>query len=603
MSKTIFTWLLIVATGFISACKEQPRSTNIRSDSGRTTTKDASVHDATPPDTATRAPDVGPADSGVTNNRKRKSIVLALDGVRPDALAHANTPNYDALINGNWQPDYRGAYTETARNLYGVATVSGPNHAAIMTGAESDQHGVTSNGNFSAGDFRTYRHYLRLLEDDDPSRNTAYLFTWGTDIFIPSGADYVLDDNDSGNTTRVENMLSGTHSDNSGAEGTRWEAGTDPDAIFLFLDDPDGAGHGAGYELGVSQYITAMETCDAQLGRILSAIANRPNFADEDWQIIMTSDHGGYHNSHGPDGGAEHTIPFLVASRHVTQGRLPVGTANIDVVPTLLDHMGVSIPSYIRGQVRGSTVEASPPAMIGQDLVRYYRFQGNLDDAASGVAAIMGVESNVDPTVHMMGGKFGGYVQINDFGGGSGNSSYLTISSGTDIEFGDNDNFTVTMWFRSHGTQSGDPVILGNKSWDSGQNAGWLILANEGANNSFGSNFASGSSASDRTDLEDIDYMDTDWWFLASVFDANGNVALYAGNENGGLRWITLKATSVGDLRSPLPLNLGQDGTGEYGDNLDGDIDDLAIWRRALNHDEITRLYAGGTGLELQSEL
>ena len=124
-----------------------------------------------------------------------------------------------------------------------------------------------------------------------------------------------------------------------------------------------------------------------------------------------------------------------------------------------------------------------------------------------------------------------------------------------------------------------------------------MVLANEGDNNSFGANFA--STGADRIDLEDIDYSDTDWWFIATIFNASGLATLYAGRENGGLRWFSLKASQVGDLSASLPLNLGQDGTGTYGHNLDGDVDDLAIWRRALSHDEILRLYAQGAGLEL----
>ena len=49
------------------------------------------------------------------------------------------------------------------------------------------------------------------------------------------------------------------------------------------------------------------------------------------------------------------------------------------------------------------------------------------------------------------------------------------------------------------------------------------------------------------------------------------------------------------DLNSGLPLNLGQDGTGSYAHNLSGDIDDLAIWSRALTFDEIHAIYAAGT--------
>jgi hypothetical protein len=54
-------------------------------------------------------------------------------------------------------------------------------------------------------------------------------------------------------------------------------------------------------------------------------------------------------------------------------------------------------------------------------------------------------------------------------------------------------------------------------------------------------------------------------------------------------------------LESVYPLNIGQDGTGKYEYNLNGAIDDLAIWNRALSYEEVMMLYAGGTGAEVES--
>ncbi len=64
---------------------------------------------------------------------------------------------------------------------------------------------------------------------------------------------------------------------------------------------------------------------------------------------------------------------------------------------------------------------------------------------------------------------------------------------------------------------------------------------------------------------------------------------------------MALRADGVGDLTSTLPLNLGQDGTGTYSHNLDADIDDLAIWKRALAPDEIGLIYAQGNGTNVGS--
>lgn len=516
-----------------------------------------------------------------------KSLVIIWDGVRPDALAKATTPYMDSLINGTWHSDYQGAYSPLAQNLYDATTVSGPNHSTIMTGATGVQHGVTGNGDVGGGDFVTYPHYLQLLENSNSDLNTACLFTWGTDALIPSGADFIYDGGDADNIDRAVALLDGTF------ESEGWTAGTNLDALFLFLDDSDHAGHAHGFEMGIQEYNDQMEELDTQIGSILTALKSRPTFDEESWQIVFTSDHGGYHTNHYGNSASEHTIPFLVASRDAQQGRLPLGTSIVDVVPTVLTHHGIAVSSALTGTARGSQVLSAPSNPAG--LLRYYTFDGTFDDVSTAnIAAQIGTNSDHDPVLHSSGGKFGGYLSIDDFGGGSDNASYLTLGSGEDIQFDESDSFTVTLWFKSNGIQSGDPLILGNKNWNSGANQGWLLSANEGGGNSFGTNYASTSTT--RVDIEDLDYSADEWWFLATVVHPGELAVLYAGDVNG-LRWIAHRYPEPTDLRSNLPLNLGQDGTGSYSHNLAGDVDDLAIWNRALEFEEVQALYASGAGL------
>ena len=106
--------------------------------------------------------------------------------------------------------------------------------------------------------------------------------------------------------------------------------------------------------------------------------------------------------------------------------------------------------------------------------------------------------------------------------------------------------------------------------------------------------FASGGDA--RVDLEDVDYSDTQWWFLAVTYDPMGLAMMMTGDAAGVMRWMALETAAVGTLTSIYPLHLGQDGTGTYAHNLAADIDDLAIWRRALSMDELHALYASGQG-------
>lgn len=279
-----------------------------------------------------------------------KSLVIAIDGLRPDGLAAANTPNLDGLLLGGWLPDYGSAYTAEATALTDAATLSGPNHWAIMTGANGTQHGVTSNGDVATGDAENFPHYLSQLEAADSELNTAYLFTWGPDGLIPCEADLVLDADDASNASRVAEILGGTFL------AKTWPRGTDADAVFIFLDDIDGAGHASGFDPEGADYLAAIEEVDAQVGIMLDALMARDTLAAEDWQVVVTSDHGGIGMGHGGMSPEELTIPFGVTSRSTRNASLPSaaedGTGNIDVVPTVLEHFSVRLPAELTGQAR-----------------------------------------------------------------------------------------------------------------------------------------------------------------------------------------------------------------------------------------------------------
>ena len=249
-----------------------------------------------------------------------KSLVVCFDGWRADAVGPTATPTVDRLAQGRWQPGYRAFFTMRARTIDDAPTSSGPNHAAILTGVTARRHGVTSNSTSELAAVRV-PDYLHWLELGDPARVTVKLASWPPDERLPTGADVMAIGDDATITARAERMLAG-----------------DVDALFLFLDGPDLAGHADGFSSDA--YARAVAEADRSLARLLDVVVARPAFAREDWQIVVTTDHGGVGRDHGGTTEAETTIPFLVASRHVTGGPVD-GVRNVDVAPTVLAHFGI----------------------------------------------------------------------------------------------------------------------------------------------------------------------------------------------------------------------------------------------------------------------
>ena len=91
----------------------------------------------------------------------RKSLVIAIDGLRTDGLLSAPTPNLDRLIDGSFGgAPYHGAFAPDAQTIQDGPTSSGYNHCSIMTGVTGGKHGVTANtaAALAAVDYRTYPH-------------------------------------------------------------------------------------------------------------------------------------------------------------------------------------------------------------------------------------------------------------------------------------------------------------------------------------------------------------------------------------------------------------------------------------------------------------
>ncbi len=518
----------------------------------------------------------------------KHSFIFALDGLRGDGITNASTPHMDSLINGTWAQGYKGAFAHYAQTMTDAAPNSGPNHVGIMTGVTATKSLVTSNSNVGGGNYVDYPHYQTIIENHNPSLNTAYLVTWGTDMQIANNADIKIDSTDAGNTQRAVNIVNGTFS------SANWPKGTQPDSVFFFIDAIDSAGHGNAFDVANSNYIAAINKVDGQIGQVLDAIKNRPNFANEDWQIIITSDHGGRGPSHGIHHADVYTIPFLVASKDAGQGYLEGVPNNFDAAPTALAHMGISVPANMDGKVRGANTRPDAPTDIGKDIVTYIPFDGDYHDhSGHDHHGSIGAGS---PELKAA-GKFGGHVAID------GNDEYVTLGNPSALDFGTNKDFTLFTWYRVTGDQNGDPVIVSNKDWDSGSNRGVALIANasEGNGDDVGINIA--SSANDRKDFQPIDYSFNGWWMLAATFDRDGAATLYAGSPQGQLKMISGDISDIGDLSSSLNWNIGQDGTGSYQYNLKADLDDFAVWQRALSLDEIRTIFNQGNGVELSQLL
>ncbi len=261
-----------------------------------------------------------------------KVLLIGIDGVRVDKLAEAATPNLDGLVE-------RGAFSAAGRTSR--ETVSGPAWSSMLTGVWPEKHGVFGN-DFAEKVYETYPDFLTRLERVDPAWNTYVVVDWpplgstasNGPLFGAAIDSLVLVDGDALGYGPADSI--------SAATAAGYVASADVDAAFVYLGNVDVVGHETS-SLDPA-YIAAIETADRQVGVLLDALARRPSRADEDWLILVSTDHGRRDDGgHGGNSSLEETIFVIVSGASAARGAIDPAPDIVDVAVTALTHLGAAI--------------------------------------------------------------------------------------------------------------------------------------------------------------------------------------------------------------------------------------------------------------------
>ncbi len=505
------------------------------------------------------------------------SLVIGIDGLMAAGLRAAPTPEIDRLLSGAFGGGYGTvvSYVAESGGRLGTATqqatVSGPSWSTILTGVWVDRHGV-SNNSFAGANFGPNPAYLEILEERLPQVTSATSVNWTPiDTWILSTADdgntrldrRATPGNDLAVAADMAGVISGLATDR-------------PAALFVHLDEVDGAGHSSG---GWSQaYLDEVTDTDARVGTLLRSIETRPSFAAEDWQVVIISDHG--HTPGGGHGGQtllERTVPLVVTSREGPMGSIPVTGQSVtlaDVVPTVLAHFGVAAPDHLAGRHRGDAALGAGGRSLLDGLVSHLPFDGS---AAPGLA---GTGGTVHGTVEFTEGRFGQAAAVPAYGAG-----HVSLQDDIAAGFGQTTDFTMSLWVRCDEYTS-DPAFFSNKNWDSGQNTGINLAANPNRTLDFNTKASGGG----RRDLEPYgQFLPGVWQNVVFTVDRDGPTTLFMDGVPVG----QIPTSSAGSFDGQGNFVFLNDVTGAYGSGATATglmVDEFAAWNRLLGPDEITQL-------------
>lgn len=525
-----------------------------------------------------------------------KALVIMVDGLRADAVENGDMPRVRSLMAGTWQPGYGASWSLDGSTVRDAMTESAPNHVSIATGLTAARHGIRCNADLLLGR-HTYGgvagkpapSWVSRLVRARPGAKALFVFSWYGDLTLSPDYDVpFLYDRDAANAEHLAALLA------------RPDA---PDATMWYVDAPDHAGHGHGFQPYSPEYLAAVADADRWIGRALDAIAARPDFAGEDWLVLVTADHGGWRRYHGQMNAQAYTIPFVAAGRKYAPVRRIAGIPRTcDAAPTALAHFGVDVSKFdldgrpVRRLAEASADETGPPGGPPSPPAAHFSFDAP-DEA---------VELRGAATLMPGGAVGGGFLRV----AAGANEHGCALLRGTEaLDF--RSGFSFALWVRTPGPQAGDSVALSNKDWNDGAHPGLALVASrrndlsktagctEEERRTGAPGFAvnvgravprpGGNARTPRQDVGTYDSPPGEWVFYAATCGEDGILRFYQGHPDGRLYCISDDASGCVPA-SGLPFFVGQDGTGRYGRPFVGDIDELSIWTRALARGEVREL-------------
>ena len=271
----------------------------------------------------------------VATEPAKKVLVIGIDGCRFDALKKANAPHLDALMAA-------GAVAQPTRIFparYREAdTISGPGWSNVLCGVWADKHRVMDN-EFTAPNYEEFPHFFTRLKAAQPEAVTASFSDWGpiaTKILRDADVAFDAEREDHNYQLGDEAIV---------AKASEYLGEADPTATVVYFGQVDGAGHADGFHPSAPTYVEAIERVDGHIGKLLDAIEARLTRDDEEWLVLVTTDHGGSGTGHsdGHDNPEVACSWMVVSGDGAKRGVISGERGQVDLVPTALAYLGVEL--------------------------------------------------------------------------------------------------------------------------------------------------------------------------------------------------------------------------------------------------------------------
>jgi len=205
----------------------------------------------------------------VIYGQKKKAFLIGIDGLQYEQITLNKTPNLDKF---NIKKGYTGGIYGTPSEQ---STVSSPGWMSILTGVWYDQHNIKIN---TKEKLCKAPSIFKFIREHNKDYYTISVSTWkGLNLLLKQDM-YQVNFATIGGNDILSSKLTIDQITEYG-----------PDFGFIQLDEIDHIGHVNGFG---KQYSEKIEETDSIIGNILIAIKKRENKYNEDWLIMIVTDHG-----------------------------------------------------------------------------------------------------------------------------------------------------------------------------------------------------------------------------------------------------------------------------------------------------------------------
>lgn len=257
----------------------------------------------------------------------KKVILISVDGMRPDGFLNCGNPYIHTLMK-------ESMYCLKSRTVHPSVTL--PCHMSMFHSVPPQRHGVLSN---------TYTPQVRPINGlfDQLKifgKTTAMFFGWEQlrDLCRPGAITHsafmkcgTIHDVDSVLCKRALDCIAEYH----------------PDFLFLYMVDTDEQGHDTGWMS--EEYLARINNAVANIQKVIETCGN-------EYEVIITADHGGHDRTHGSEMDEDMTIPIFFRG-HNGSCTFPAGEIGgisiLDIAPTAAKLLEILPAEEWEGKVRG----------------------------------------------------------------------------------------------------------------------------------------------------------------------------------------------------------------------------------------------------------